>query len=140
MIRSVPGRTKAMELNDDVRKLADAANFATLTTLGRDGEPQSGLVWVGIDDGSLFVNTQVDRAKYRNVERNDRVSLVIIDADDPYHYAEVRGTATAVTGPDARRTIDDLSRKYTGEQYPEDQITAERVMLKITPTRQRVYS
>jgi hypothetical protein len=67
------------------------------------------------------------------------VALVIEDADEPYHYAEIRGAASSSTGSDARRTIDELSDKYTGEHYPRDQITDTRAMLRISPKRQRIY-
>jgi hypothetical protein len=66
--------------------------------------------------------------------------VTIVDRENPYHYAEVRGRVVAtVAGDDARENIDELSRKYKGSDYPDAAITTERVILRIEPDRQRVW-
>jgi hypothetical protein len=60
-----------------------------------------------------------------------------MDANDPYHYAEVRGRVTdTIRGDQARQHIDELSNKYTGRPYF-NEIQSERVILRISPYRQR---
>lgn len=125
-------------LEEGVKRLASADNFAVLTTLMGNGVPQTNVMWVHCDDSHILINTEVGRQKFRNVQKDPRVSIVVWDKQNPYHYAEVRGRVVdTVTGPEARTNIDDLSRKYTGGPY-ENPITTERVVLKIAPDRQRI--
>lgn len=127
-------------LEDEIKKLAQGANFATITTLAPDGMPATHVMWVDADDDYILINTETGRAKFRYVQRDPRVSVVVWDNDNPYHYAEVRGRVVeTATGPEARKHIDELSQKYLGHEYSSDAIQTERVILKIEPQRQRVY-
>jgi hypothetical protein len=73
------------------------------------------------------------------IGREPRVTVTIIDRDDPYTYAEVRGRVVeTVRGPEARAHIDRLSQKYRGKDYDDDAITSERVIVRITPEIQHV--
>jgi hypothetical protein len=63
----------------------------------------------------------VHRQKFKNIERDARVTLTIRNEQDPYHYAEVRGSVVEVVGGQrARDHIDELSQKYHGEDYDPD--------------------
>lgn len=121
------------------RKLAEGRNYAAVATLLPSGLIQNQVIWVGTDGDRLTLNTEVHRAKYKNVERDDRITVLVIDATDPHHYAEVRGRVTETrTGPDARADIDALAQKYNGTDYDDANIKSERVILFITPERQTV--
>jgi len=125
-----------MALDEDVRAFATGRNFATLTTLFADGSPQSQVMWVDADDDHVLINTEVHRAKFRNVERDPRVVVTIWELDDPYRYIEVRGEVTEVVrGTQAREHIDRCAQRYLGRPYPAEQITSERAILRITPGR-----
>ena len=125
-------------LDPTIKALAQAKNFATLTTLSPTGQPETSVMWVGADDEHVLINTETHRRKFANVSRDPRVSVAIWDLENPYHYAEVRGRVTAtVTGDEARRHLDSLSQKYHGTPYP-NPIASERVILRITPDRQLV--
>jgi hypothetical protein len=64
------------------------------------------------------------------------VTVTIIDAANPYSYAEVRGeVAATVTGPEAREHIDALAQRYTGADYT-NPVQSERVIVKVAPRRQ----
>jgi PPOX class probable F420-dependent enzyme len=124
-------------LDETAKALAQGKNFAALSTLFKDGQPQTQIMWVDADDDNILINTEVHRQKYKNVQRDPRVTVTIFDAGNPYHYAEVRGRVVAeVRGPEARAHIDELSHKYNGGPYP-NQIQSERVLLKVAPDRQR---
>lgn len=125
-------------LDDAVRSLAQADNFAALTTLSPSGHPQTQIMWVDCDDDHVLVNTEVGRQKFRNVEHDPRVTITIWDKANPYHYAEVRGRVVdKVIGPKARAHIDTLSEQYTKGPYA-NPIASERVILEILPERTRV--
>jgi PPOX class probable F420-dependent enzyme len=125
-------------LDATARELAQKKSFAALTTLLPDGQPMTRVMWVDADDDHVIINTEVGRQKYRNMQREPRVTVSVIDADNPYHYAEVRGHVVETrAGPDARAHIDKLSQKYMGGPYA-NPIRTERVMVKIAPDRVRV--
>lgn len=126
-------------LDQDTIDLARGANFAVLTTLLPDGHPQTHVMWVDSDGQDILLNTEIHRRKFRNIVRDARVTVTIIDADNPYHYAEIRGVVSeTIRGQAARDHIDALSHKYSGRPYG-NPITSERVMLRISPTRVVVH-
>jgi PPOX class probable F420-dependent enzyme len=132
----VADRTNGRELQPRVVELARGQNFAALTTLLPGGQPQTQVMWVDADSEHLLVNTEVHRQKFRNVERDPRVTLMIWDKEDPYRFVEVRGEVVEkVRGPEARKHIDELSQKYRGRPY-QTPIRSERVVLRIAPLRQ----
>jgi PPOX class probable F420-dependent enzyme len=124
-----------MALDEDVRTLATGRNFAALTTLFEDGTPQTQVMWVDADDTHVLINTEVHRQKFRNVERDPRVTVVVIDHENPYRYTEVRGhVVEVVRGPEARAHIDACSQRYFGKDYP-NEVESERAILRIAPDR-----
>ncbi len=126
-------------LDQKVKDLAKDKNFAAFTTLLPGGQPMTHVMWVDAEDDHVLINTEVHRRKYLNVAQDPRVTVTIIDSNNPYRYAEVRGRVVEkVTGPRARAHIDELSNKYNGKPYDPDAITSERVILRIAPERQRV--
>ena len=126
-------------LEDFVKELAGGANFATITTLLSDGSPATHVMWVDCDDDYVLLNTETGRAKFKNIKRDPRVSVVVWDANDPITYVEVRGRVVeTVAGAPAREHIDKLSLKYDGKPYS-NPIQTERVILKVAPDRQRRY-
>ncbi len=125
-------------LDPAIRELAKGKNFAAITTMTSAGRPMTHLIWVDADDDHLLFNTEVERAKFKAVEHDPRVSVVIWDASNPYRYAEVRGRVVATdSGPKARAHIDELAQKYTGGPYA-NPIGSDRVILEVEPDRQRL--
>ena len=79
------------ELHPTTLELAQGKNYAAISSLLPSGQIQTQIIWVGTDGKRLYVNTETHRAKYKNVERDSRVTLCIRDEANPYRYAEVRG-------------------------------------------------
>ena len=120
-----------MALDADLKAFASEPNFAALTTLMPDGQPQTQLMWVHASDDQVIVNTEVGRQKFRNVEADPRVTVTVFDRENPYRYVEARGRVVATVGGDeARSNIDELSQKYTGVPYA-NPIGTDRVILQI---------
>lgn len=106
--------------------------FAAFTTLMPDGAPQTTPVWVDYQNGEIWVNSAVGRRKDKNVRRDPRVALAIMDPDNPYRYVEVRGTVVTITGEGADAHIDAMAKKYLGQDsYPFRQPGEQRVLYKI---------
>ena len=127
------------ELHPTTVELAQGPNYGSITTVLPSGSLQTQYIWVGTDGERVVVNTEVHRQKFKNIERDPRVTLTIRDEQNPYRYAEVRGQVVEkVRGQEARDHLDELSQKYHGEDYSSDNIVSERVMLWIVPDRQTI--
>src|SRR5687767_7188452 len=79
-------------VKEEIKRFAQGPNFAAMTTLDEEGNPATQIMWVDADDEFLLINTEIHRAKFRNVSRDPRVAISIWNAHDPYEYVEVRGT------------------------------------------------
>lgn len=135
MTTGPPGVAPHMTIDADLKNLATAKNFAALTTLSADGQPRTHVMWVDADDEHVLINTEVHRAKFKDIERDPRVTITVINGENPYQYVEVRGrVAETVRGDEARAHIDALSRRYTGNDYGA-QIQSERAIVRITPEK-----
>jgi PPOX class probable F420-dependent enzyme len=108
-----------MTLPDDVRELLEAANFVHLATLMPDGSPHSVPVWAGLEGEQIAFFTQPTTQKARNVERDPRVALSIVDHERPYRSARIRGRVVGKrTGEAALEVMDRLALKHTGNPFP----------------------
>ena len=108
--------------------------FASLGTLMPDGRPQVTPVWVDYDGEHVLFNSAKGRQKDRNVRRDPRVSLAIIDPENPYRYLEIRGKVVEITEQGADAHIDKMAKKYLGvDKYPYAQASEVRVIYKIQP-------
>lgn len=124
----------ADKLTDAVRDMIDAPNFATMATLLPDGRPQLSVVWLKTDGDDLLVSTVKGRRKHRNILADPRVTLLVYPKDDPYTYAEVRGTAT-LEDEGAPELIQELSHRYDGKPFREGNPANVRVIVRIAPDR-----
>jgi PPOX class probable F420-dependent enzyme len=121
-----------MALDEDTVRLAKGKNLATVVTLMPNGQPQALLTWVDTDGEHILVNTEPQRQRARNVARDPKITVLIHSADSPYDWSEVRGhVVDTVTGDEARAHIDELSRRYTGNDYGMPIGPQGRVILKV---------
>jgi PPOX class probable F420-dependent enzyme len=108
--------------------------FANLATLMPDGRPQVTPVWFDYDGEELLFNSARGRQKDLNVRRDPRVSLSIVDPENPYRYVEVRGRVTDITQEGADDSINKLAKKYLGvDKYPYAQPGEVRVIYRVRP-------
>ncbi len=108
--------------------------FAHLATLMPNGQPQVTPVWVDYDGHHVVFNTAEGRQKDKNMLRDARVALSIIDPDNPYRYLEVRGRIADRTVEGADKHIDAMAKKYLGQdKYPYRRPGEVRVIYKVEP-------
>lgn len=128
----------AAKLSDELKQLLDTPVFVSIATIQPDGSPQVTPVWVKRDGDELLISTTVDRRKTRNLKRDPRVTVLVQPPDNPYTYAEIRGTATLTT-EGGRELIDELAQKYVGKNYadfnPNSEQDAERVVVRVSPRK-----
>jgi PPOX class probable F420-dependent enzyme len=108
--------------------------FANLATVMPGGEPQVTPVWVDYDGRYILINTAEGRQKDKNLLRDGRAALAVMDPDNPYRYLEVRGRVVERTRDGADRHIDQMAKKYLGQdKYPFGRPGEVRVIFKIQP-------
>jgi PPOX class probable F420-dependent enzyme len=108
--------------------------FGHLGTLMPDGWPQVTPVWVDYDGEHVVFNSALGRVKDRNVRRDPRVTITVVDPENPYRYLEVRGRVVEITQQGADAHIDRLAKKYMGvDSYPYRNAREVRVIYKVKP-------
>ena len=122
--------------------LLQTAVHAVLTTMMPDGTPQSSMVWVDYDGEYVLINTTLERQKGRNMRKNPKVSVLVIDPRDSSRWIEVRGRVIEMTRDGAEAHADRLTQRYTdkkhfyGDIYPVEEKQKEpRVIVKIEPVK-----
>jgi PPOX class probable F420-dependent enzyme len=124
----------AVALNDAARQLVDGKNFGVVATLNADGSPHTSVVWVTRDGDRVLFSTHSARRKARNIARDPRVGITILDRADPYRTVDIRGTAELVEdeGHVVQRAV---NRKYMGGDPPPDPDGVVRLVVRVTPER-----
>jgi PPOX class probable F420-dependent enzyme len=116
--------------------LFDKPAFAHLGTIMANGSPQVTPVWVDYDGTHVRINSAKGRVKDKNMRRDPRVSLSLLDPANPYRYLEVRGRVIEITEVGADAHIDKLSQKYLGKpSYPFRKAGEVRVTYVIEPEK-----
>jgi PPOX class probable F420-dependent enzyme len=122
---------KMTAMTADVRRLVERPNYAHIATLMPDGAPHSVPVWIDLEGDNLAFLTGPGSRKARNLERDPRVAISIIDADQPNASALIRGQVVErIEGDRAWEIIDRISQKYIGQPYP---MRTDRIIFLIKP-------
>ena len=132
------GNHKSDSITDpSIAKLFEEKNFAFLATLMKGGSPHVTPTWVDIDksNNTILINTAKGRVKHRNISRDPRVGVSVIDSSNPYHMVSVRGKVIEqINGREADDHIDKMAKKYLGkDKYPGRAPGEERLLLRIKP-------
>jgi PPOX class probable F420-dependent enzyme len=98
--------------NPKVQKILHSKAFAHLATLGSHGEPQSSPMWFLWDGDYIKFTHTTSRKKYQNIKRDPRVSISIIDRDEPYTYAEFRGVVERIEEDSDGTFFNTLAQHY----------------------------
>ena len=123
-----------MAIPERYADILDKKALAHWATIGPNGEPQNNPVWFDFDGEQILVSQTKSRQKLRNVKRDPRVALSLVDPDNPYRYLEVRGEVVDVTDDEGNAFINKMAKKYLGHpEYQWHQPGDERVVVRIQP-------
>ncbi len=118
------------------KELIEGKNFVQVGTIRKDGSPAVNPTWVDHDQGHVLLNSAEGRKWPQNLRRDPRVTLTVMNSDNPYEYVQIHGHLVEDTHDGAEEHIDKLAYKYLGEEkYPYRQEGEERVIFKIEPDR-----
>lgn len=126
-------------LSEPILKFFKDRNFAFISTINKDGSPQVTPTWIDIDEEHrlIIINTAIGRLKQKNVSRDPRVSISMIDGrDNPYSMVTIKGKVVEQSRNGANEHIDKLARKYLNtDKYPAHSPNVTRMILKIKPEK-----
>ncbi len=106
----------AAPLPDSTRDLFDRPLLCALSTINPDGRPHTVPVWCDFDGTHVRVNCPAASRKARNMAVGSKVTALIIDPQQAYHWVEVMGHVVEIRDEahGARDHINSLAEKYTG--------------------------
>ena len=106
-----------VKLDETARGLIDGRNAATVATLNADGRAQLSVIFVARDEDTLVFSTTTDRLKTRNIKRDPRITVLVMDATNAGKYVEIRGTVELVEDPE-KHLPQRMYEKYLGADAP----------------------
>jgi PPOX class probable F420-dependent enzyme len=107
-----------MPLPESLVELLRRPSPCFVATVMPDGSPQLTQTWVTTDGEHVVINTPDRTQKARNVARDPRVALNIVDPVNTRRYYALRGRVVSITDEGGAESIDELSHKYLGTPYP----------------------
>lgn len=103
----------SVEIPAELAPLLDSTAVAFVSTIGPKGEPQTNPIWFMWKDGAVHLSLIDGRQKLRNLRRDPRASVVIVDPAEPTRYLELRGRVGLV--PDPQLILErEVAIKYRG--------------------------
>ena len=138
-MRGVPAQPKRSHAEERLRD----EKIAWLTTVRRDGQPQSSPVWFLLREGEIVVYSRPTTQKVRNVRANPRVAVHLRDVDDGSDIVSIEGEAMIDEGYPSAAAIPAYVKKYDVmiadlRMDPASFATSYSVPIRIRPTRMRV--
>jgi PPOX class probable F420-dependent enzyme len=114
---------------------------AVLATTRSDGLPQLSPVAVGVDDsGRVLISTRETAIKTKNLARDPRASLCVMNDQFFGDWIQAEGTAEIIHLPEAMELLVEYYRRVSGEHpdwgdYRQAMKRDQRVIVAITLTR-----
>ncbi len=119
-----------------LKLIKEGKNFATIATLMPDGSPHATVTWIDTDGKHVIFNTAEGRLKPKNLRRDPRVSISILNSENPYQQVVIQGRAVEITHDGADEHIDRMAKKYLGvDKYPYRAPGEKRVIVKVVPDK-----
>jgi PPOX class probable F420-dependent enzyme len=120
-------------LNESAREVLDGPHFAVLATSNADGRPQSSVIFVKRDGDTVVFSTITGRLKTRNMARDPRVSLLVVDKENG-RYVEIRGSVEITDDPE-KRLLYEMYDRFMGGMPPPPEPDAERLIVRVRPDK-----
>jgi PPOX class probable F420-dependent enzyme len=119
-------------LDDTARQVLDGPHVAILATSNHNARPQSSVIFVKRDGDTVVFSTIKGRLKTRNMMRDPRVSLLVLQ--NAGRYVEIRGTVEISDDPE-KSLLYEMYDRYMGGATPPPEPDAERLIVRITPEK-----
>ena len=119
-----------------LHKLFQQKNLIFISTINSDGSPQLTPVWGNYDDGYVLVNTAEGRLKHKNVLRDPRVAISVVDHGNPLNMTTIKGKVIEIIPDYDYIHANKLTKQYMGlDEYPFKRDGEKRIIFKIKPVK-----
>ena len=123
-------------MDSKVERLLNGKNLVFLATTMADGSPQVTPVWGNFADSYILINTAEGRIKHKNILRDPRVAISVVDVKNPLDMTSIRCEVVEILPDYEYKHADFLTKQYMGkEKYPFKQLDEKRITLKIEPKK-----
>ncbi len=110
--------------------------LAHLATIMKNGTPQVTPLWIDTDGTNLYINTEQNRLKAKNMRRNPNVAISVVDPQDNYNTLWIQGTVIDMDAKNGQSHADTFAKKYRGlEKYVNTNSADVRVKITIRPDK-----
>lgn len=116
--------------------LLNGKNLVFLATVMPDGSPQVTPVWGNFDDSHILINTAEGRLKHKNIIKDPRVAVSVVDSENPLNMTTIRGKVVEIISDSEYIHANKLTKQYMDlEEYPFKRLGEKRIIFKIKPER-----
>jgi len=123
-------------MDQKVEQLFQQKNLIFISTINFDGSPQLTPVWGDYDNGHVLVNTAEGRLKHKNVLRDPRVAISVVDHDNPLNMTTIKGKVVEIIPDYDYVHANKLTKQYMGiDEYPFKRDGEKRIIFKIKPVK-----
>ena len=123
-------------MDQKVERLFQQKNLIFISTINLDGSPQLTPVWGDYDNGHVLVNTAEGRLKHKNVLRDPRVAISVVDHDNPLNMTTIKGKVVEIIPDYDYVHANKLTKQYMGiDEYPFKRDGEKRIIFKIKPVK-----
>ena len=123
-------------MDPKVEQLFQQKNLIFISTINSDGSPQLTPVWGDYDDGCVFVNTAEGRLKHKNVLRDPRVAISVVDHGNPLNMTTIKGKVIEIIPDYDYAHANKLTKQYLGiDEYPFKRDGEKRIIFRIKPVK-----
>ena len=119
-----------------VEQLFQQKNLIFISTINSDGSPQLTPVWGNYDGGYVLVKTAEGRLKHKNVLRDPRVAISVVDHGHPLNMTTIKGKVIEIIPDYDYIHANKLTKQYMGlDEYPFKRDDEKRIIFKIKPVK-----
>jgi PPOX class probable F420-dependent enzyme len=123
---------------EQLKEITKAPLLGILSTTNPDGSPQATPIWYDYDGEHFNVTSFTHRVKVRNIRKNPKVSLLVVDTAGYGEPLTVIGTAEMIE-EGAHEATQRLGIRYQGEEQGRASAarmsTQPRLIIRIAPER-----
>ena len=123
-------------MDPKIEELFQKKNLIFIATINPDGSPQLTPVWGNYSDEHILINTAEGRIKHKNVQKDPRVAVSVVDYNNPLNMTTIRGKVIQIIPDYDYSHINKLTKQYMGiSEYPYKRENEKRIILKIKPEK-----
>jgi PPOX class probable F420-dependent enzyme len=108
-----------MKLEPQVRALLSRPNFAHVSTVIPYGSPNNSPVWIDVQSDRIVISSEEGSLKVRNLRRDPRIAISVLDFHDPYEELQIRGRVVEIRDDSKLEFLNHMAHKYIGKDYPD---------------------